>query len=409
MNILFLHRNFPAQFRHLAAHFARNPENKVVFITGREDGGIPGIYKAIYKLKREPNPNIHHYLKFFEESILHGQAAASAAIGLKSQGFIPDVIYGHSWGPTLYMKDIFPDSPMLGYFEWYYRDHDSDVDFEVDGNVPVDTKLCVRTKSSPMLMDLISCDKGIVPTYWQLSQFPEDLQDKLTVLHDGIDPNYFVPKPGTKVVLPHLNLDLSHVNELVTYVTRGMEPYRGFPQFMEAISILLEKRPNCHVIIVGEDRVCYGRMLSGGKTYKQEMLEKLSLDLSRVHFTGYLSYEQYLTVLQASSVHIYLTYPFVLSWSMIESMSAGCIVLGSSTPPVKEIIQDGVNGFLADFHSPQEFAEKAYEILDNQEKLQHIRYAARETVIKNYALQNLLPKQVQIITDLAKTKQLITV
>lgn len=178
---------------------------------------------------------------------------------------------------------------------------------------------------------------------------------------------------------------------------------------MEAISILLEKRPNCHVIIVGEDRVCYGRMLSGGKTYKQEMLEKLSLDLSRVHFTGYLSYEQYLTVLQASSVHIYLTYPFVLSWSMIESMSAGCIVLGSSTPPVKEIIQDGVNGFLADFHSPQEFAEKAYEILDNQEKLQHIRYAARETVIKNYALQNLLPKQVQIITDLAKTKQLITV
>jgi len=283
MNILFLHRNFPAQFRHLAAYFARDPNNRIVFITAREDNGMAGICKAVYKLKRDPNLNIHHYLKFYEEAILHGQAAATIALDLKAQGFIPDIIYGHTWGPTLYMKDVFPDSPLLGYFEWYYNAHNSDVDFEVHGNVPIDTKLCVRTKSSPMLLDLISCDKGITPTKWQFEQFPKELQHKLTIVHDGVDPNFFVPKPGTKVVLPHLNLDLTHVNELVTYVTRGMEPYRGFPSFMESIAILLEKRPNCHVIIVGGEGIFYGSKLANGKSYKELMLEKLPLDLSRVH------------------------------------------------------------------------------------------------------------------------------
>ena len=198
-------------------------------------------------------------------------------------------------------------------------------------------------------------------------------------------------------MLPRINLDLSHVEELVTYVGRGMEPYRGFPQFIEAVALLQQRRPNCHVVIVGEDRVAYGKKLPDGKTYKQVMLEKFPLDLSRVHFTGQLPYEEHLQVLQASSAHVYLTRPFVLSWSMLEAMSAGCLLVASNTAPVTEVIQDGGNGLLADFFSPAEIADRLEEALNHPDHLHTVRAKARETILAHYDLTKLLPQHLQWI------------
>ncbi|MBG1240105.1 glycosyltransferase family 4 protein [Nostoc sp. NZL] len=396
MKILFLHPNFPSQFRNLATVLGKDPNHKVVFGTNRREGEIPGVYKVIYTPSREAAPQTHHYVRNLENAVLTAQAVYRVAEKLKAEGFVPDIVYGHSgWGPTLFMKDVFPKAELLCYFEWFYHAHGSDADFDPNEPLNADDECRIRVKNAPILTDLYSCDRGLSPTNWQRQQFPKEYHSKLTVIHDGVDTKYFVPKPDAKLVLPRINLDLSHVEELVTYVGRGMEPYRGFPQFMETVALLQQRRPKCHVVVVGEDRVAYGKNLPDGKTYKQLMLEKLSLDLSRLHFTDRLPYNEYLQVLQASSAHIYLTRPFVLSWSMLEVMAAGCLLVASKTPPVLEVVQDGVNGLLVDFFSPQNIAKRVEEALNHPQEMNAIRAKARETILKRYDLAKLLPQHLQ--------------
>ncbi len=248
-------------------------------------------------------------------------------------------------------------------------------------------------------MDLASCDRGISPTHWQKQQFPTEFHPKLKVLHDGIDTTYFYSNPRAKIVLPAIGLDLSQIDEIITYATPGMEPYRGFPQFMEAVALIQQRRPNCHVVVMGTDRVAYGKALPGGKTYKQFMLEKLPLDLSRLHFTGSLPSDQYRQVLQASSAHIYLTHPFALSWSMLEAMACGCLLIASDTAPVTEVIQDGKNGLLVDFFSPNDIADRVDEVLGHSDRLATLRTNARETILKRYDLAALLPQHIRWLLE----------
>lgn len=391
--ILFLHPNFPAQFRHLATALSQDSNYQIVFGTNRQEGTIPGVFKAIYQPSRQAAPQTHHYVRNLENAVITGQAVYRMAENLKTQGFIPDIIYGHSgWGPTLFMKEIFPKAELLCFFEWFYHGRGSDADFDPSEPLNADDLCRIRVKNASILIDLYNCHRGLSPTHWQRQQFPLEYHSKISVCHDGIDTNFFQPQSNAKLVLPRINLDLSQVTELVTYVGRGMEPYRGFPQFMEAVALIQQQRPNCHVVVVGEDRVAYGKTLPDGKTYKQLMLEKLDLDLSRLHFTGRLPYHEYLQVLQASSAHIYLTRPFVLSWSMLEAMSTGCLLIASHTPPVLEVIENGKNGLLVDFFSPQQIANKVNAALDNSPDMIPIRAAARKTIINNYDLATLLPR-----------------
>jgi glycosyltransferase involved in cell wall biosynthesis len=402
MNILFLHQNFPAQFRHLATVLARQQGNQVVFLTAAERGEIPGVKKLLFKPSREVNPATHHYLKGMERSVLEGQAAYRTGIALKQQGFRPDLVYGHSgWGSPMFMKDLFPKSPLMCYFEWFYHAHGADSDFDPAVEVTADEECRLRISNAAILNDLYSCDFGLSPTQWQKSQFPREYAQKIAVLHDGVDTDYFRPLVQNKLSLPTLDLDLQEHREIVTYVARGMEPYRGFPQFMETLAILQKRRPGLQAIIVGADRVAYGKPLPGGKSYKELMLERLPLDLSRIHFTGLLPYSEYLKVLQASSVHVYLTRPFVLSWSMLEAMSAGCLIVGSATQPVQEVIKDGENGLLTDFFSPAAIAGRVEEALDNRQQMARIRDAARETIVERYDLKKLLPRHIELMRRVA--------
>ena len=235
----------------------------------------------------------------------------------------------------------------------------------------------IRCNNSQFLQDLTSCDIGICPTEWQKSQFPKTFHDKIKVIHDGVDTDYFKPNPDAEFKIPNSNTVLTRKDEILTYATRGMEPYRGFPQFMEAAEVLLQKRPNLKVIIAGQDRVCYGPKPING-SYKELMLKRLNLDVSRVHFTGALPYNEYLKLLQISSVHFYFTYPFVLSWSMLEAMSTGCLIAGSKTQPVEEVMKDGKNGLLVGFFDKMALIEKINYALDNKDTLQNIRENARK-------------------------------
>jgi glycosyltransferase involved in cell wall biosynthesis len=407
MRILFLHPNFPAQFRHLATVLGQDDRNRVVFVTNRREGQIPGVSKILYEKSRTARPETHHYVRPLENAVLEAQAVYRVVQKLKDEGFIPDVVYGHSgWGPTLFMKDIFPKSTLLCYFEWFYRAYGSDASFDPSDPINADDEARIRIKNAPILLDLSSCDRGLSPTYWQRSQFPPEYQDKIKVHHDGIDVNYFQPQPGTKLILPRIGLDLSEIDEIVTYVARGMEPYRGFPQLIETIAILQHKRPQCHFVIVGRDRVAYGKSLANDKTYKQAMLEKFPLDLSRVHFTELLPYDEYLQVLQASSVHLYLTRPFVLSWSMLEALATGCLIVASDTAPVTEVIEDGVNGLLVNFFSPQQISDRIIEALDNPDSMAQIRRNARETILENYDLAKLLPQHLAWIEEHSPSKNI---
>ncbi len=403
MRALFLHPNFPAQYRHIITSLGADPQNQIIFGTKNErpEWKIPGVKKALFKPSRDPKPETHQYVRSLESAVIHGQAAFRMIEQLKSQGFVPDVICGHSgWGPTLFMKEAFPDTPLLCYFEWFYHSRGSDADFDPADPLTVDDMARIRIKNTPILVDLYSCDWGLSPTQWQRSQFPAELQSKISVLHDGVDTSYFQPDPGAKLILP--NLDLSGVDELVTYVARGMEPYRGFPEFIEAVAYIQERRPNCHVVVVGSERVCYGKSLPNGVSYKEHMLKKIPLDLSRIHFVGPLPYGQYLKVIQASDAHIYLTRPFVLSWSMIESLSTGCLVIGSDTAPVTEVIQDGENGLLVDFFAPKEVADRVDQVLDHPTRMAEIRLKARQTVLERYDLAKLLPQHLHLIQQMAQ-------
>lgn len=398
MNILFLHRDFPGQFKYLAPEIAKNPLNIVLFITPEDKiPSVAGINKLVYKVPT-PYVNCHPYAKAFEEDVRHGRAAAEIAVAMKQKGIIPDIIIGYSWGLTMFMKDVFPDVPVLNYFEWFWNPQGAVIGF--DGQEPtLDYKSKLRAGNSRTLIDLCSCDAGITPTEWQKQQFPKDFHDKIKVIHDGVDTETCKPDENASFFIKDKNLMLTKKDEIITYATRGMEPYRGFVQVMEAIEKLQKIRPNAHFIIGGEDRVCYGEKLSHG-SYKQMMLKKLNIDMSRVHFVGGLTFNDYLKILQISSVHIYSTMPFVLSWSILEAMACGCCIVASSTEPVLEVIKDNENGLLFDFYNVDELVKKVDYALKNKEKMKEIRKNARQTVLEKYDLKDCLAKQLEYMQEI---------
>ena len=317
---------------------------------------------------------------------------------MKEGGYSPDLIVAHSgWGPGLYVRDIWPDARYLGYFEWYYRPKGSDVGYFDPATR--DDEHRIRTRNAAILLDLAACNWGLVPTHYQASQFPQLLRRKLTVQHDGVDTEYLSPEPGRRLKLP--DLDLSHVDELVTYVARGMEPYRGFPQAMTAFAEVQRRRPGAHIVVVGEDRVAYGRPLADGDTYRKKMLRELDFDRDRLHFTGRLPRNSYREVLRASSLHVYLSVPFVLSWSMIEAMSAGCLLVASDTEPVREVVRDGDTGLLVDFFDTGALADRICDALDRPGAYSHLREAARRTAVEHYIVSNLVPQRARLLDAVA--------
>lgn len=405
MRILFIHNNFPAQYRHLAQHLAADPQNRVVFITKNQDVELPGVVKCVFEPARSPGEQTHRYVQPFERAVLDGQAVFRVLQSLRSAGFIPDVICAHTgWGPGMFVKDIYPESPLLLYCEWFSGAAGGELDFDPSQPTTVDERLRHRASNAAILTDLAACDGGVAPTEWQRSRFPAAFQPLIEVIHDGVDTDYFAPgtpEPGTLEAL-----GLPKGAELITFVGRGMDSYRGFPQFIEALAWVQRLRPNCHAAIIGADRVAYGPPPPGGGSYKDWMLSKVSLDLSRVHFLGNLPYSLYRQVMRASTVHVYLTRPFVLSWSFIEALSMGCLVIASDTAPVREVIEDGHNGFLTEFFDVDGLARKVVDALAAGTTLAPLKTAARATVLERYALSKTLPRHLALLERYAGRSRL---
>ncbi len=399
MRILFLHNNFPAQFGDFAQYLWKAGWD-VWFGTKRKNATLDGVNIFIHEPHRQITSGIHPYVGGFEQAVIHGQSVARAGIQLHDKGLKPDIVMAHSgWGPGLFVKDIWPQTKYVGYFEWYYQQNAPDVEFLRQTPTNIDDKARARMRNAPILLDLASSDAAICPTEFQKSQFPEKFRNSLTVFHDGIDIGYYSPLEGVTLKLP--GMDLSGAEEIVTYVARGMEPYRGFPQFMRAIEVLLKRRKQTHVVIVGEDRVAYGKKLPEGESYKEKSFEELDLDKDRIHFTGLLPRAYYRDVLRASSAHVYFTIPFVLSWSMMEAMSAGCAIVASDVAPVREISGSADDSLLlADMNNPALIADCIERLLENRQESIKRGGKARQIISDRYAAKDIYKKKLNWLMDL---------
>jgi glycosyltransferase involved in cell wall biosynthesis len=401
MRILFVHQNFPGQYRHLAASYADDPRNIVVAI-----GDQANIHRACelhprIRLCPYPSPagghaQTHPYLLGTEASVRRGQAVARLALELRNQGFVPDVICVHpGWGESLFLRDVFPTTKILLYLEFFYRAKGSDMQFDPEYPSTLDDACRLRIRNSTQLLSLDLADGGISPTRWQRDQFPDVYRDRIHVIHDGVDTARVRPGSVASLVLPDGRGTLRSGDEVVTYVARNLEPYRGIHPFLRSLPAILAARPNAHVLIVGGDDVSYGRRLPEGESYRSLYMREIegNVDASRIHFLGKLPYDAYLDVLRLSSAHVYLTYPFVLSWSMLEAMACECLLIGSSTSPVQEVLQHERNGLLVDFFSPASISEAVVFALAHQKETARLRKQARMDVQSQYDLHQVcLPK-----------------
>ena len=401
MHILFLHNNFPAQFGAVGQYLAREGW-RVSFLTQRKGAQAEGLDVVVYRDREKPaeHKGGHPFLGSTDKAVVTGTSALEVAMHLKEKkGYRPDVVVAHSgWGPGMFMKEAWPDAAYVGYFEWYYRGEADDVVFMNGPNRPAMEGAREAMRNSPINTDLVACDIGLVPTKYQASQFPDLFQPKLRVMHDGIDTGFYAPGDPGEVTLGDQTFRKG--DEIVTYVARGMEPYRGFPEFMDALAAVQKRRPNMRAIIVGEDRAAYGKKLKSGKTYKEDCLERLDLDESRIVFTGLLSRPDYRKVLQLSSVHIYFTVPFVLSWSSMEAMSAGCLILGSDTKPVREVMAHRESAWLTDYRNPERVADDLEYLLATREEHDALRRGARQVIVDRYAAKDLYPAKKALFAEL---------
>ena len=322
---------------------------------------------------------------------------------LRQEGFRPDVICVHpAWGEGLFLKDVFPDARVLSFWEFYYTN--ADLDFDPEWSPTLDKRLQTRVSNATQLMSFATTDWGVSPTVWQRNQYPPPWRALISVIHDGVNTKVARPDAQAIVKLEQFGLQLTRQDEVVTYVARNLEPYRGFHVFMRALPELLRRRTNARVLVIGGDEVSYGRSPGEGQTWRQKMLAEVGadVDMRRVHFLGIVPYPLLLKIFQVSSAHVYLTYPFVLSWSMLEAMACGCLVIGSRTPPVEEVITDEVNGLLVDFFSTDQIVEKICRVLQDREALLPIRQHARQTIMERYDLHRVcLPQQLSLIGTLA--------
>lgn len=413
MKILIIHQNFPGQYKHLAPALVEQG-HQVYSLTPKVEkvANWKGVTLLPYKIKRSSSKDVHPWVSDLETKVIRAEACYRHALVLKEKGLEPDVILAHhGWGEPMFLKDVWPNAKMGLYCELYHLDTGETVNFDpefmtkdLSGNA---LRLRLRNLNNALHFDI--ADAGISPTEFQADTFPQPFRDKISVIHDGIDTE--IVKPNADAVLKvSKTQSFTRDDEVITFINRNLEPYRGYHVFMRALPKLLKARPNAQVVLLGGDEVSYGSRPPAGKTWKQiyidEVRDQISdEDWARVHFLGRVPYEVFLSMMQVSRLHIYLTYPFVLSWSLLEAMSAEAAILASDTAPVLEAIRHDETGWLTDFFDGDALVEKASALLDDAETRARLGKAARELVLNTYDLKSqCLPKQLEWVSALAPTQ-----
>lgn len=406
MKILFVHQNYPGQFLYLAPELAKRGHDCLA-LTDAANNRASAIKVVKYKHDAPPVDAAATRLgRNYTTMSDRGVSVARAALQMRNQGYIPDVIFGHSgWGETLFLKEVWPEAKLIVYAEFYYRGRGADVGFDREFGQPnFDQVMIAQGRAAYLGQALAHADAGLSPTEWQASTYPPALRRMITVIHDGVNSDVMCPNPAARFTLP-TGATVQAGDEVLTFVNRNLEPYRGYHIFMRALPEVLRARPNAQVVIVGGDEVSYGAAPKGAKGWKDTILNEVKgqLDLSRVHFMGKVPYADFVSLMQVSRAHAYLTYPFVLSWSMIEAMAAGCHVVASSTKPVLEALEHGKTGTLVEFFDVAAWSAALTEALANPDRFAPLRAAARQVAMDRYDQKILLPRMVAFVEGFART------
>jgi glycosyltransferase involved in cell wall biosynthesis len=400
MRALFLHQNFPGQFLHVVAALRAQSNHTLIAVSPETNQRPPLIPRRTYRFETPASTGVAANLA---HCAARGMAVADTLIRLKSEGFVPDLVLGHpGWGETLFVRDVWPDCRLLVHAEYFYSSAGSEAGFDPEfaGQRTDHFPMLVRTRNWAMTVALLDADLGIAPTEWQASRFPPALRGKITIAHEGVDTDLVRPSPSAEIRLGEDGPTLRPGDEVVTFVCRNLEPHRGYHMFMRSLPEILARRPSARAVIVGGEDTSYGPPPRAGGSWKQVFLDEVcdQLDLSRVHFVGRIPYRLLVELFQVSAAHVYLTYPFVLSWSMLDAMSAGTLVIGSRTPPVEEVIEHRRNGILCDFFDIRGIADAVVDALANPGGYRAIRQEGRATIERRFDLRRVcLPRWLNLI------------
>ncbi len=408
MKFMFVHQNFPGQYLHilrdLLAENERHPgAHEIVFMTEPNENHLHGVRKVTYARPPVPNAGIHRDAHDFNMAMRRAEAAAAGARQIKSLGFTPDIIIGHhGWGELLNLGDVYPDTPLLGYFEFYYRIENSDVNFDPEFPLPPERFGSVRAKNCVNLQAYALGQHGQVPTRWQHSTYPDWAHTRLHIIEEGVDLALCKPPSAPRKTLQIGTLRVTPKQKLITYVARNLEPYRGFHSFMRALPAIQKANPGVVVSIVGGDDISYGAPHPNGP-WRQVMLAELAgkLDLSRIHFLGKIPYDQHLQLLQRSDAHVYLSYPFVASWSLREAMACGCVVVGGDTETVTEFITHDQTGLITETLNPATIASTVTLALSDPKRAARLRKNARAYAERHLAMDDYLRRYRALIERIA--------
>lgn len=393
MKYLFVHQNFPGQFLHVLRHLVAQKQHEIVFITEPSANEIPGVRKVPYRKPPPPSTAAHIASVELDSGVRRAEVVAHTASNLKQLGFVPDIMIGHhGWGELMNLTDVWPGVPLLGYFEFYYRTEGIDVGFDPEFPVDVSDFPRIRAKNAINHIALNLGQHGQTPTEWQLSTYPDWARPQINLLREGVDLNVCKPDPKVRRgAMKFGDMTIRPSDKLVTYVARDLEPYRGFHLMMRTVPHLLRLRKDVRVVIVGGDGISYGNPPKQG-TWREVMLAEIGdgIDPDRVVFPGRLDYQTYVAMLQRSDAHVYLTYPFVASWSLRESLAMACAVIGSDTQPVREFITNGENGLLASFFDPAGLARTVARVLEDTKLSRSLRENARRYAEKHLRMEDYL-------------------
>ncbi|WP_137157287.1 glycosyltransferase [Rhizobium sp. FKL33] len=407
MRILFVHHYFPGQFKRIASHYVAEGHDVVALHRGLNDGRasspIEGVRAIVYGDEAVSDRPEDHVLHDVDQYVREAASAGFRAVELKDSGWIPDLVYDHSgWGTGAFLHDVFPDAKHIRYCEWFFNNTAESGEF-LTGERPFESRFMNSLLNLPTLMDLARADLMIAPTDWQRRQFPDAIRRRIRIAPDGVDTTMFCPDPKARFTTPE-GKSFVRGDRVATYVARGADPFRGFQPFIEALGLAQAEDPSLHALILGDRKVYYGSG-AGREDHFNQVMQKAAVDPARTHFTGVLPYEQYLRALQVSAAHIYLTVPFVLSWSAIEAMAAGCAFIGSDTAPVREFVEHGREGLLVGFDDPPAIASAIGRMLEAGPDVAEMRKAARRRILRSWRAEAAIRRHLSLVASIPAKDQ----
>lgn len=406
MQILFIHQGFPGQYLHIIRYLALDRSNILVGLglVPRPSNLPQNFLYYQYFLSRGTSKSTDFLAQEFEAKTIRAFACASKLDELKKDGFIPNIICAHpGWGESLLIRAIYPDVPLLSYQEYFYRLSGFDYGFDPE-HLP-DSALLSRSKlllkNTHLLSVLEDSTHNVTPTYFQKSSFPAKFHTNISVLHDGvIVPDLNAPPRdlflGTKL--------LTKDSKIITFINRTLEPYRGCHTFIRSIPLIFENHPDAFILIIGSrEGTSYGSPPEGSDSWGDIYFKTIEgmYPSDRVFFTGSIPYDVLSNIFRLSSCHIYLTYPFVLSWSLLDAMAHCVPIIASATAPVMELIQHENNGLLVDFFDPKQLADRVSEVLNDPFSFCDMSTNARELIVDRFSINHCVPSHISLINAVA--------